>query len=238
MAVEGVISMDSRVKDVMTTDVVSVRDTAEFKDILSAMRELHVSAFPVLDYADHLVGVVSEEDLLVKEIGQEALARYLTGGGRRGEHAKAAGLTAAELMSRPPIIISPDDSVTAAAGLMHERHVKRLPVVDDAGRLVGIVSRVDVLSVFDRPDSDIRGEVTREILARGFALGPDVFDVQVRSGIVTIIGPVENRAVALQLLSTLKHVEGVVAVRSRLSFPPPKPSGSVGYLGLRPPQHR
>jgi CBS-domain-containing membrane protein len=73
MAVKGVISMGSPVKDVMTTDVVSVRESAEYKDIVWVLRELHVSAFPVLDEADHLVGVVSEADLLLKEVGQEAL---------------------------------------------------------------------------------------------------------------------------------------------------------------------
>ena len=92
MAVKGVILMGSRVKDVMTTDVVSVRETAEYKDIVSVLRGLHVSAFPVLDEADHLVGVVSESDLLLKEVGQEALGGYLISSGRRGERAKAAGV--------------------------------------------------------------------------------------------------------------------------------------------------
>ena len=100
MAVKGVIWVDSRVEDVMTIDVVSVRETAEYKDIVSVLRELHVSALPVLDEADHLVGVVSEADLLLKEVGQEALGGYLISSGRRGERAKAAGVTAAELMTR------------------------------------------------------------------------------------------------------------------------------------------
>lgn len=79
---------------------------AEYKVILAVMRELHVSAFPVLDAADHVVGVVSEEDLLLKEVGQE-----------------------------PPVTIVPEDPVAGAARLMHDRRVKRLPVVDDAGRI-------------------------------------------------------------------------------------------------------
>src|SRR6516162_11040414 len=95
MAVEGVILMDSRVKDVMTTDVVSVRESAEYKDIVSVLHGLRVSAVPVLDAADHLVGVVSEGDLMLKQAGQEALGGYLISSGRRGEQAKAAGVTAA-----------------------------------------------------------------------------------------------------------------------------------------------
>jgi len=228
--------MGSRVKDVMTTDVVSVPESAEYKDIVSVVRELRVSAFPVLDASGHLVGVVSEADLLLKEAGQEALGGSLISSGRRGEQAKAAGVTAAELMTSPAVTIGPEDSVADAARRMHDRHVKRLPVVDQAGRLVGIVSRVDLLSVFDRPDSEIRAAVRKDIIARDFALDPDSFDVQVASGIVTITGQVENQAVAQHLLGALRHAEGVVGVRSRLRFAPPGPSEALGYL--RPPQHR
>jgi CBS-domain-containing membrane protein len=238
MAVKGVILMDSRVKDVMTTDVVSVRETAEYKDIVAVLRGLHVSALPVLDEDGRLAGVVSEADLLLKEVGQEALGGYLISSGRRGERAKAAGVTAAELMTTPAVTTGPDDSLADAARLMHDRHVKRLPVVDQAGRLAGIVSRVDLLSVFDRPDSEIGAAVRKDIIARDFALDPDAFDVQVASGIVTITGQVETQAVARHLLEALRHAEGVVGVRSRLRFPPPDPSGGVARLPLRPPQHR
>jgi CBS domain-containing protein len=212
--------MHSQVKDVMTRDVVSIRETAEYKDIIAVMRELHVSAFPVLDSGDHLVGLVSEADLLLREVGQEALAGYLVGSGRRGERAKATGVAAADLMSKPPVTIGPDDSVAGAARLMHDRRVKRLPVVDDTGRLVGIVSRVDVLSVFDRPDAEIRDEVVKEIIEADFALDPRVFDVSVNCGVVTITGQVESRAVAPALITAIRHAEGVVGVRDRLSYPP------------------
>jgi CBS domain-containing protein len=217
LAAEGVIVMNSHVKDVMTRDVVSVRETAEYKEILAVLRELHVSAFPVLDAADRLVGVVSEADLLLKEVGQEALAGYLIVSGRRGENAKAAGVTAAELMSKPPVTIGPEDTVAGAARLMHDRRVKRLPVVDDAGRLVGIVSRVDVLSVFDRPDDEIRDQVREDIVETEFALDPDALDVTVSSGIVTVTGRVESRTLAAALIEAVQHAEGVVDVRDRLS---------------------
>jgi CBS domain-containing protein len=219
LAAEGVIVMNSHVKDVMTRDVVSVRGTAEYKDILAVMRELHVSAFPVLDAADHVVGVVSEEDLLLKEVGQEALAGHLIVSGRRREHAKAAGVTAAELMSKPPVTIGPEDTVAGAARLMHDRQVKRLPVVDDAGRLVGIVSRVDVLSVFDRPDDEIRDQVIKDIVEAEFALDPDALDVTVSSGIVTVTGRIESRTLAPALIEAIRHAEGVIDVRDRLSIP-------------------
>jgi CBS domain-containing protein len=235
MAVKGVILMDSRVKDVMTKDVVSVRETAGYKDIVAVMRELRISAFPVLDEEDHLVGLVSEADLLLKEVGQGALGGYLISTGRRGERAKAAGLTAAELMSRPAVTIGPEDSVAGAARLMHDRHVKRLPVVDDEGRVVGIVSRVDVLSVFDRPDDEIRDEVAKDIILGSFALDADEINVTVRSGVLTVSGQLESRAVAHDLIDALKHAEGVVGVRSRLRYPPPDPAQGIVHLRPRPP---
>ena len=226
--------MDSLVKDVMTNEVVSVRETAEYKEIVAAMRKLHISALPVLDEEDRLVGVVSEADLLLKEVGQGALGGYLISTGRRGERAKAAGFTAAELMSSPALTIGPDDSVSSAARLMHDRHVKRLPVVDDEGRVVGILSRVDVLSVFARPDGEIRDEVIKNIQG-DFAFAPNQINVTVRSGVVTVSGQVESLAVARDLINALKHAEGVVGARSRLSYPPPDPSEGIVHLWPRPP---
>jgi len=210
----------SRVKDVMTTDVAAVGETAGYKDILAVMRQRHVSAVPVLDPAGHLAGVVSESDLLLKEIGTEALAGHLISTGRRAEQSKASGVTAAELMSTPAVAIGPEDSVATAARRMHDRRVKRLPVVDEEGHLVGIVSRVDVLSVFARTDEEIRDEVVREIIAGEFALDPSAFDVAVTSGIVTVTGQADSQAVARQLTDAVRHVEGAVEVRDRITYPP------------------
>jgi CBS domain-containing protein len=218
-----VSAVSSRVKDVMTTDVVAVRETAGYKDMVRMMRHRRVSAFPVLDYGGYVVGVVSEADLLLKELGPEPFAgaaRSLLASGRRGEQAKAAGVTARDLMSTPPITISQDATVATAAALMHDRRVKRLPVVDDAGRLVGMVSRVDVLSVFTRPDGEIRDEVVHKVIAGEFTLNPQAFDVTVSSGIVTITGQAERRADAAQLIDAIRHVEGVVGVRDRVSHLP------------------
>jgi hypothetical protein len=92
-------------------------------------------------------------------------------------------------------------------------------VVDDHGRLCGIVSRTDVLSVFERPDSEIRDEVVKGVITREFRLDPELLVVTVRSGVVTITGSVDRRADALGLLGAIRHMEGVVAVRDRLSYP-------------------
>ena len=206
--------MNSSVKDVMTRSVIGVRETAGFKDILVAMRPYGVSAFPVLDLADRVVGVVSEADLLLKEIGPEVVLS-------RGDRVKAAGMTAAELMSSPAITIGPDASVAEAAKIMYTRRVKRLPVVEDVGRLVGIISRVDVLSVLARPDDQIGDEV-RKLIAEEFALDPNAFDLTVTSGVVTIIGQLDRAATARDLIRAIRYVIGVVGVRQQVAYPRPE----------------
>ena len=123
-------------------------------------------------------------------------------------------------MTTPAITIAPDETVTEAARLMQAGQIKRLPVVDHNDQLVGIISRADVLSVFERPEERIRDEVVNAVIAGEFALNPDLFEVTVRSGIVTLTGSIDRRAVALTLLGKIRFLEGVVAVRDRLSYPP------------------
>jgi CBS-domain-containing membrane protein len=213
--------MTSLVADVMTYNVVAVRERAEFKDIVAVMHRRRVSAFPVLDARNRVIGVVSEADLLPREAYQ---AGHKQDGGGRGGHArkvpaKASALTAGELMSSPAITIGPRTPVAEAAGVMHSKKVKRLPVVDDAGMLVGIVSRVDLLGVYDRPDEDIRAEVDERVLAGDFVFDPREFAVTVDNGIVTISGRVARHDVAISLLQAIWDVAGVVDVRDRLTYP-------------------
>ena len=213
--------MTTAVKDVMATRVVAVREDARFKDIVTALRKYRVSACPVLDAAGQVIGVVSEADLLPKEIGSQPFSgpgRLLRSSGRRGERTKAAALTAAELMSAPPITISPQASVIEAARQMHERGVKRLPVISEAGRLVGVVSRIDVLSIFARLDSQIRDEVIHKVIAGRFKLDPEAFEVTVTSGIVSVTGQADNPAIASELISAIRQVEGVIDIRDKIGY--------------------
>ena len=224
--------MTSAVKDVMTTTVVAVGEGASYKDIIIALRRWRVSACPVLDAAGRVIGVVSEADLLLREVGPEPFTgpgRSLRASGRRGERAKAAGVTAGELMSTPAVTIRPDAGVAEAATLMYERGVKRLPVVDDAGQLVGIVSRIDVLSVFTRPDGQIRDEVLDQVIAGKLALDPAAFEVTVTSGIVTITGWADSFGLARQLIDTVRHVNGVIEVRDRVSSPAEDEPKTTGH---------
>jgi len=211
--------MNAIVKDVMTTHVVAVRQNASFKDMAARLREHRVSAFPVIDDQDRVIGVVSEADLLTKEALDLGAPGRVSGMLHHREQAKAAGLTAGDLMTTPPVTIGPDEFVSQAARLMYARKVKRLPVVDHDGRLIGIVSRADVLSVYSRPDTDIRHDIIEEIILNTLLTDPARFTVTVKDGIVTVEGMPETAVVGHDMIDEIRHVEGVVAVRDRLSYP-------------------
>jgi len=211
--------MSATVKDVMTADVVGVRRDTSFKDMVGMLSMSRISALPVVDEAEHVIGVVSEADMLIKEADQGGDPGFFTGIRRRRDHEKAAGICAADLMSSPAIVIRPDEPVQHAARLMYDRGVKRLVVVDDAGHLLGIVTRSDVLGVFGRPDEDIRREVTGEVILSAFLTDPRMFDVRVRDGIVTIAGQPETSELGQQIVAAVRRLDGVVAVHDQLSYP-------------------
>jgi CBS domain-containing protein len=203
----------------MTTNVSSVREGTGYKEIVTLMQRYRVSAVPVLDETGLAVGVVSDADLLAKAAAPALPAGAVRLAWRLRERSKATGVTAADIMTVPPVTIGPGASVSEAARLMQERHVRRLLVVTGDSRLIGVISRADVLSVFERPDPQIRDEVIRAVIAETFALDPDLFEVTVMSDVVTIAGPVSSRPAALDLLGAVRDVEGVIAVRDRLSYP-------------------
>ncbi len=211
--------MSATVRDVMTTSVVSVRKDASFKDMAAMLRSTRISAFPVIDESGHVIGVVSEADLLVKQAVQADSSSFIAALRHRHEDDKAAGISAGDLMSKPAITIGPDAAVEEAARLMYDRRVKRLPVVNEAGRLLGIVSRVDVLSVFSRRDDDIREEVLHRAIP-SLMTPPRDLGVTVHDGIVTISGTLPRDQVTTlsssEITDAIRHVQGVVAVRDRL----------------------
>jgi len=209
--------MSATVKDVMTAEVVAVRRETTFKEMAAVLRRYRVSALPVVDDAGRVIGVVSEADLLAKEaLSDPGVAAELL---HRKDVRKAEGLTAGDLMTRPPVTAAPEDPVEQAARMMHFMRVKRLPVVNSGGQLVGIVSRSDVLAVFDRPDEDIRKDIVDTMLLHEFLIDPRLFKVTVESGVVTMEGCPETAALGRALVRKARHVPGVVAVRDRLTYP-------------------
>jgi CBS domain-containing protein len=208
----------------MTSRVIWVEKDTPFAAIAAALKEYRVSAFPVLSPAGQVIGVVSEADLLAKlalESGEGHMPGMVSGILHQQQLKKARATTAGELMTTLPVTVSPDDMVEHAAWLMHQRQVKHLPVVDADDHLVGIISRADVLSVYSRPDEDIREEVTANV---ALSTSPaDSVDVTVHDGVVTLTGTTEASETAHEIARRVRHIEGVVAVRDWVSYPPPGP---------------
>ena len=220
--------MELTVKDVMTARVVTITKDASFRAMAAALREYRVSAFPVLDDQGKVIGVVSEADMLAKEAlnsEPEGMPGMIAGLLRRKQHEKARGITAGDLMTSPPVTVAPDDTLERAARLMCTRKVKRLPVVDENGHLVGIVARSDLLAVFERSDEEILKEITDDVMLNQFLTDPNALQVTVENGIVTLAGVPETSTVGHEIVRQVRHVQGVVAVRDRLSYPPPEPPG-------------
>jgi len=165
-----------------------------------------------------VIGVVSETDILTRQA--VSLAREALAGEQAGdEPGEPDGLTAGDLMSQPAVTITPDESLEHAARLMYNCRVRRLPVVDGDGRLVGIVSRAAVLAVFDRADEEIREDIG-QVISREVRCDQRQFTVTVRSGVVTLQGSPETATLGRDIARKVRHVPGVVAVRDRLSYPP------------------
>jgi CBS-domain-containing membrane protein len=203
----------------MTRKVVAVDAFAPFKDIVRKMQEFRVSAVPVVDEDDRIMGIVSEGDLILKEDPDlEGAAHLFEGVHRRQDRSKAAGLIASQLLTAPVTTVHPTASLGEAARLMHRKAVKRLPVVDDSGKIHGIVSRTDLLKVFLREDVEIALEIREDVVRRTLWIEPDSIRVMVRDGVVTLEGQVERRSLTPLLERLVLAVDGVVAVRDRVTF--------------------
>lgn len=209
-----------RVGTVMTREVVTVTEQAPFTEMVRLLAVHKISALPVVSGTGWVVGIVSEADLLRKEEYQADYDgdSWLERRRERVARAKAAGRTAAEVMSTPVITIDPDATVTMAAKLLARHGIKRLPVVDDQRRLVGIVSRADLLRLFLRDDEAIRREVVDEVLLQTLWIDPLTVRVTVRDGIVTLVGQLERKSLIPAVVHLTRTVPGVVDVVSQLSF--------------------
>jgi len=214
--------MSMLVKDVMTTDVYTVGQDATFEAIAAELRQRRISAVPVLDQAGAVIGVVSESDLLAKlalDMGRGQGATEITGILPWHQLQKARAVTAEHLMSSPPCVAGPEDTVEHAAKIMYRRKVKRLPVVNADGRLIGIVSRTDLLAVYGRSDVDIAEEIETTIFPLQEHVPHGPFHVSVQAGVVTVTGAPLTARQRWDLIEQVRHVPGVVSVRDRLTHP-------------------
>ena len=205
------------VSDVMTRDVVFVEPDTAFKVCADLMRIHAVSGLPVLDLAGRVLGVVSESDLLAKEEARGLGHASIEAMSRR--HRRAATARVAEdVMTSPAIAVGPSTTVAEAARLMHRKGVKRLPVVDHDGGLVGIVSRADLMKCFIRSDEAIRRDIVKEVLHHKPPIDLGSLEVSVRGGVVRLRGQVETASLASCIEREANAVEGAVGVDSSLTY--------------------
>lgn len=211
------------VRDVMTRSVVSVRPGTHLKEVARLLVDHGISGLPVVDDDGAVLGIVSEADFLVKEQGAEAvrhrpLARIL-GESResRSQLAKLGALTAGEAMTAPAVTISSGGRIAEAAAIMTGRGVKRLPVVDD-GRLVGIITRADLVRAYVRSDDELTRAIRDDVLLRILWLDPAQFTVVVEDGVALIRGHVERRSTVEMIERTVSMVPGIVDVHADVTW--------------------
>ncbi|MFB7917150.1 CBS domain-containing protein [Streptomyces sp. NPDC056061] len=202
----------------MTDDVVSIVPTSSFKEVAKLLAQHDVSGLPVLDEEDRVVGVVSESDLLGLRVGR---APHAAATGRPGT--AATGMTAGDIMSAPAVTVRAEAAAPDAARLMARRGVERLPVVDHEDRLVGILTRRDLLCLFLRPDAEIRHRLI-DVLTDTMGLGADVVSVHVVDGVVTLEGRLGTPERIAFLTCLAEQLDGVVSVVNRVAAGSPGPT--------------
>ncbi|MFK4145359.1 CBS domain-containing protein [Streptomyces sp. NPDC004065] len=215
----------NKIGSVMTAEVVRAGYGTPFKEVARLLAGHRISGLPVVDEDDQVIGVISETDLMMRQAGtpgpyEPARRPRFTGltAAARRRAAKQKARTAGQLMTAPAVTVHADDSIVEAARTMARRHVERLPVVDEEDRLVGIVTRRDLLSVFLRPDAEIRDEVVREVLLRTLWQAPRTVSVSVTEGVVTLEGRLERRSDTEIAVSMTRQVDGVVDVVDKLTY--------------------
>ncbi|MEU8986593.1 CBS domain-containing protein [Streptomyces sp. NPDC048558] len=215
----------NKVGSVMTSDVVRAEYGTPFKEIARLLADHRISGLPVVDGDDKVIGVISETDLMARQATTpdpyEPKRRFRLAGltrSARRQAAKARARTAGQLMTEPPVTVHADDTIIEAARTMAQQRVERLPVLDEEERLVGIVTRRDLLQVFLRPDGEIRDEIVQEVLVRALWLFPPSIDVSVTEGVVTLTGQTERRSETDIAVSMTRQIDGVVAVVDHLTW--------------------
>ncbi len=207
-----------KVQEVMTREVTTVAPEASLREVAETLVRHGISGLPVVDESGGVVGVVSEGDIVGKEAGPEPerslLARLLHG----SPPSKLEARNAAEAMTSPAVTIAPSREVAEAARLMTEQRFNRLPVVDDDGRLAGIVTRADLVRAFLRTDAEIERELREDVVERTLWIDPSNLRITVENGEVALRGRVESKADADLLEHFAARVPGVVSVHSTLRW--------------------
>jgi CBS domain-containing protein len=206
------------VSEVMTRNVITATPETKFKEVVRLLEENRVSGLPVVDRSGKLVGVISEADLLNKAEKREPDAYVLESRRHRLDRSRASALDVAAAMSRDVVTVRADAPIALAAREMHARGYKRLPVVDAKGRLVGIVSRGDVLKVFLRSDGDLVGEVRRILDHAKSEFGGSGLEATVSGGVVDLAGALKSKNQVEATVRAVAGVDGVIGIYSRITY--------------------
>ena len=210
-----------KVSVLMSRDVATVSEDTPFHEIAKVLADRRVSAVPVVDADNRVLGIVSEADLLHRmefaDDPDEGAGIFERRVHRLARH-KATGHVAKDLMTSPAVTVPDNATVVKAARLLDSAGIKRMPVVNDLGRLVGIVSRGDLVKVYLRPDRDIRREISDEVLRRLMWIDPSEVTVQVDGGVVTLTGQLEQRSLVDIVMRLVGAVDGVVEVYGTLTW--------------------
>jgi CBS domain-containing protein len=209
-----------KVADVMTEDVFTTSPGTPLKEVAEKMLQYGISGMPVVDAEGYVVGVVSETDILFKERvapERDGLVDWLVHYGEDPPAAKLAARTVGQAMSSPAVTIKSRRSVAEAAALMLDLDVTRLPVVD-GDRLVGIVTRADLVRAFTRADRELEREIREDLILKSLWASPKRVAVNVQEGQVVLEGDVDNEDVARYLETHAARVPGVISVDSRLTW--------------------
>lgn len=210
-----------KINEVMTTDVITVTLDTPLKRAAQLLAQHRISGLPVLDGAGAVAGVLSEADILVKEGGERTkhggVLGWLLEPSEPWLDEKLDAVSAGDAMTAPALTIAPDRSVREAALTMLEEGINRLPVVDEAGKLVGIVSRANLVRAFTRTDAEIGKEIENDVLRRTLWLEPTTVRVTVEDGAVTLDGRVDTASDAELLVTMVRRVPGVISVTSTVT---------------------
>lgn len=217
-------SMRMFARDIMTSPVITTRPDARVRDLVALMTTHGISGIPIVTGEHELVGIVTEADLLYKEILPKPaepapiIQRLrLPGVAEAAERArKAEGLRAVDIMTSPVISVTEATTVHEIAALMVKHKVNRLPVLR-AGRVVGIVSRADVLKAFKRSDEELL-EAIREGIVHDLWLDVASFRIEVKEGVVYLEGKAERRSEKDLVEKWAAMADGVIGVESHLTY--------------------
>jgi CBS domain-containing protein len=206
------------VSDVMTRKLITASPETTFQEAVRLLEDNRISGLPVIDDDGKLVGIVSEADLLNKAEKREPDAYVLESRRHRLDRSRASALDVASAMSRDIVSVRPDSPIALAAREMHARGFKRLPVVDSEGRLVGIVSRGDVLKVFLRSDAELAAEVRGILNEAERTFRSSRLAVRVTGGVVDLDGRLRSKNQVDATVRAVAGVDGVIGVYSRIGY--------------------